>query len=118
MQQNLNLQKKFTKQYKNELEGLSLCVLFLFFCSFLLFSYYVFCCFEFRYPKRVYELQHRCYCLIPVYVALVLDHNPQLVSSAVDAFHYRDLNGMKVISLKTIQQKNETIRMTKTCATK
>ena len=47
------------------------------------------------YPKKCQAEMHRARCLLPVKVAHVLHQKPQLVSAAVQTFHYRDVEDMK-----------------------
>ena len=48
------------------------------------------------YPGRARELMHRATVALPEPVARLLVAEPQLVAAAVEAFHYRDLDDMKV----------------------
>ena len=47
------------------------------------------------YPKKALAEMHRARCLVPAKVAAILKQQPQLVSSAVQAFYYRDVQDMK-----------------------
>ncbi|KAG0632333.1 hypothetical protein M758_1G320500 [Ceratodon purpureus] len=47
------------------------------------------------YPAQARLNMHRTRCVVPVSVAQVLKHEPQLVSLAVDAFYRRDVDAMK-----------------------
>ena len=54
------------------------------------------------YPKKALAEMHRARCLVPVKVAAILKQQPQLVSSAVQGFYYRDVQDMKAAAkLKT-----------------
>ena len=47
------------------------------------------------YPGKAQADMHRARCLLPAKIAHVLQHKPQLVSPAVQAFHYRDVQDMR-----------------------
>ncbi|KAA6422714.1 MAG: SGT1 isoform 1 [Trebouxia sp. A1-2] len=47
------------------------------------------------YPKKTQTDMHRARCLLPAKIAHVLQHKPQLVSPAVQTFHYRDVQDMR-----------------------
>lgn len=47
------------------------------------------------YPEQARVNMHKARCLVPVPVAQVLRHEPQMVSLAVDAFYRRDIDAMK-----------------------
>jgi hypothetical protein len=47
------------------------------------------------YPEQARRNMHRARCVVPVSVAQVLKHEPQLVSLAVEAFYRRDVDAMK-----------------------
>lgn len=48
------------------------------------------------YPERATEQMHVAHALLPARVAYLLAAEPQLVAAAVEAFHYRDPDDMKV----------------------
>jgi len=48
------------------------------------------------YPLKIFDLQHRARCFLPIRIAFLLKECPQLVSAAVTAFYYRDVNALKV----------------------
>ena len=47
------------------------------------------------YPQKALAEMHRARCIVPVKVAAILKQQPQLVSPAVQAFYYRDVQDMK-----------------------
>lgn len=47
------------------------------------------------YPRKAQADMHRARCLLPAKIAHVLQHKPQLVSPAVQTFHYRDVQDMR-----------------------
>ena len=47
------------------------------------------------YPKQAQAELHRARCTLPVKVAHILKQQPQMISPAVQTFHYRDLQDMK-----------------------
>lgn len=47
------------------------------------------------YPQKALSEMHRARCRVPAKVAAVLKQQPQLVSPAVQAFYYRDVQDMK-----------------------
>lgn len=47
------------------------------------------------YPRKAQTDMHRARCILPAKVAHILQKQPQLVASAVQTFHYRDLQDMK-----------------------
>lgn len=47
------------------------------------------------YPNKAVAEMHRARCTIPLTVAHILQQKPQLVSPAVQTFHYRDMQDMK-----------------------
>ena len=47
------------------------------------------------YPRKIQTDMHRARCLLPAKIAHVLQQQPQLVSPAVQMFHYRDVQDMK-----------------------
>ncbi len=51
------------------------------------------------YPHKIIALQHAAKCSLPVPIAFCLTKCPQLVSAAVEAFYYRDMDTMKVCFL-------------------
>ena len=48
------------------------------------------------YPAAAAKAMHQAHAVVPLRVASILRHEPQLVAPAVEAFHYRDLDDMKV----------------------
>ncbi|KAF3781339.1 ecdysoneless-like protein [Nymphaea thermarum] len=50
------------------------------------------------YPERARENMHRTRCRLPVAVAQVLKHEPQIISLAVEGFYDRDIDSMKFAS--------------------
>lgn len=48
-----------------------------------------------EYPEQARRNMHRARCVVPLPVAQVLRHEPQLVSLAVEAFYRRDVDAMK-----------------------
>ena len=48
------------------------------------------------YPARAAEQMHVVHALVPAAVAQLLAAEPQLLSAAVEAFHYRDPDDVKV----------------------
>lgn len=48
------------------------------------------------YPGRAAEQMHVAHALVPARVAHLLSAEPQLVAAAVEAFHYRDPDDVKV----------------------
>ena len=48
-----------------------------------------------QYPKKAHTDMHTARCILPAKVAHVLLHKPQLVSPAVQTFHYRDVQDMR-----------------------
>ena len=47
------------------------------------------------YPRKAETEMHRARCTLPAKVAHIVQKKPQLVSSAVQTFHYRDVQDMK-----------------------
>ena len=47
------------------------------------------------YPRKAQTEMHRARCTLPAKVAHIVQTKPQLVSSAVQTFHYRDIQDMK-----------------------
>lgn len=47
------------------------------------------------YPQKTRADMHRARCLLPAKIAHVLQQKPQLVSAAVQTFHYRDMQDMR-----------------------
>lgn len=47
------------------------------------------------YPRKAQTEMHRARCTLPAKVAHIVQKKPQLVSSAVQTFHYRDMQDMK-----------------------
>lgn len=47
------------------------------------------------YPRKAQTEMHRARCAVPAKVAHIVQQKPQLVSSAVQTFHYRDMQDMK-----------------------
>lgn len=47
------------------------------------------------YPRKALTEMHRARCTLPAKVAHIVQKQPQLVSSAVQTFHYRDMQDMK-----------------------
>ncbi|KAL0030851.1 hypothetical protein WJX77_009624 [Trebouxia sp. C0004] len=47
------------------------------------------------YPRKAQADMHRARCLLPAKIAHVLQHKPQMVSPAVQTFHYRDVQDMQ-----------------------
>ena len=47
------------------------------------------------YPQKALAEMHRARCIVPVKVAAILQQQPQLVSPAVQAFYYRDVQDMQ-----------------------
>lgn len=48
-----------------------------------------------EFPLKTRQLLHHARCVVPLTVAHLLHHCPQLVAPAVDAFYHRDSTGMK-----------------------
>lgn len=48
-----------------------------------------------QYPKKAQTDMHTARCILPAKVAHVLLHKPQLVSPAVQTFHYREMQDMR-----------------------
>jgi hypothetical protein len=51
-----------------------------------------------EYPELARRNMHKARCIVPLPVAQVLKHEPQLVSLAVEAFYRRDIDAMKAAS--------------------
>lgn len=51
-----------------------------------------------EYPEQARRNMHKARCVMPLPVAQVLKHEPQLVSLAVEAFYRRDIDAMKAAS--------------------
>ncbi|CAN6460103.1 unnamed protein product [Victoria cruziana] len=50
------------------------------------------------YPERAQENIHKTRCRLPLAVAQILKHEPQMISLAVEAFYDRDIDSMKFAS--------------------
>lgn len=51
-----------------------------------------------EYPEQARRNMHKARCVVPLPVAQVLKHEPQLVALAVEAFYRRDIDAMKAAS--------------------
>lgn len=50
------------------------------------------------YPENVNKTHHNAHCNVPIRVALMLQQNPELISSAIRAFYYRTPDDIKIIN--------------------
>ena len=63
-----------------------------------------------EYPERAQKHMHKARCIVPIQIAHILKHEPQLISLAVDAFYRRDIDSMKAASnLRKFLQKQGTV---------
>ena len=51
------------------------------------------------YPQQPKKTMHHAAALVPTALAAVLQHDPQLVSAAVEAFYYRDTQDVQAARL-------------------
>ncbi|CAK9231285.1 unnamed protein product [Sphagnum troendelagicum] len=51
-----------------------------------------------EYPERARSGIHRARCIVPLQVAQILKHEPQLISIAVEAFYRRDIDSVKAVA--------------------
>ncbi|BBN14474.1 hypothetical protein MPTK1_6g12030 [Marchantia polymorpha subsp. ruderalis] len=51
-----------------------------------------------QFPEKALENVHRARCRVPLPVAQILRHEPQLISIAVESFYNRDMDAMKAAS--------------------
>lgn len=63
-----------------------------------------------EYPERAQKNMHKARCIVPIQIAHILKHEPQLISLAVDAFYRRDIDSMKAATnLRKFLQKQGTL---------
>jgi hypothetical protein len=51
-----------------------------------------------EYPERAHSGIHKARCIVPLQVAQILKHEPQLISIAVEAFYRRDIDSVKAVA--------------------
>jgi hypothetical protein len=51
-----------------------------------------------EYPERARSGIHKARCIVPLQVAQILKHEPQLISIAVEAFYRRDIDSVKAVA--------------------